>query len=64
MIGLLVRETIALRRAYDCEHAWQPLSDASDGAQQCSRCGVIATPEGKRELARAADRFHGRPHHG
>lgn len=57
MIGLLARETIALRRAYDCEHVWQSWNAAED---TCCKCGVIATPDGKKALARAADRFHGR----
>lgn len=57
MIGGLVRETIALRRAYDCTHAWKPLNAGED---QCSKCAVIATPEGKVNLERMTRAFHGR----
>ena len=45
MIGLLARGTVALRRAYDCEHVWKPWNAAED---TCCKCGVIVTPEGKK----------------
>lgn len=58
MIGLLVRDTIALRRAYDCEHDWQRYNETEE---QCNRCLVIVTPAGKENLAKATERFFGRP---
>jgi hypothetical protein len=56
-IGLLARETILLRRAYDCAHQWEP---REPGWERCVRCGIEATPDGKAHLARMAARFHGR----
>lgn len=47
-IGALVRETILLKRAYECDHEWVHHSETED---QCVRCTVIATPEGKKYLA-------------
>lgn len=58
MIGLLVRDTIALRRAFDCKHDWKSINETEE---QCSHCLVIATPAGKENLAKAAERFYGRP---
>ncbi len=49
MIGLLVRETILMARVFRCAHTWTKHSEAED---QCSKCGVLATPEGKAELER------------
>jgi len=59
VIGLLARETILLRRAYSCEHDWKPILGSPLGEEQCIRCTVIVTPEGKAKLARAAAAFHG-----
>lgn len=53
IVGLLVRETIALKRALRCEHDWTPLNETED---RCRLCGVIATEEGKQALARIAAR--------
>ena len=63
MIGLLARETILLRRSYDCAHEWVPYAQEQPGSQeeQCVKCTIIATPEGKQHHARMAARFHGRP---
>ena len=58
IVGAVVRQTIQLRRAYDCSHAWVKDSPTED---RCTECGVIATEEGKKNLARMAARFHGRP---
>jgi hypothetical protein len=58
MIAGLVRETILLRRAFDCEHVWA--SSDRPGEETCTRCTVSVTPEGKVELQRLADRFHRR----
>jgi hypothetical protein len=39
-----------MSRALKCEHkAWRSLNDAED---QCEACGVIATAEGKLNLAK------------
>ena len=57
-VGIVVRETIQLQRAYACEHKWVPLNETEE---QCSRCSIIATPEGKTYLARIADRFRPKP---
>ncbi len=48
MIGQLVSETIGLIRAYKCSHKWGPHSATEE---QCKLCGIIATPEGKANLA-------------
>ena len=56
-VGGLVRETIALKRAYTCEHEWKPLNAGED---QCQRCTVIATPEGKESLARISAHYRGK----
>ncbi len=58
MIGLLARETIGLMRAYRCQHEWVRLNDQEE---QCTRCTIIATQDGKKTLAVAAARFRGRP---
>ena len=68
-VGGLVRETVLLRRAYDCDHDWQPYAEpvppppsvGTGPAEQCTKCTVIVTAEGKKNLLAAADRFHGRP---
>jgi len=57
-VAALCIDTIRLRSAYDCEHDWQRFSETED---QCTRCSVIATPDGKVKLKQLADRFHGRP---
>lgn len=44
----LVRETIALARAYRCTHKWEKYSDTED---QCQNCGILATEDGKKNLA-------------
>lgn len=56
MIGLLVRETVALKRAFECEHEWAPYVHAlpSNPEDQCSKCGIIATPAGKIALQKIA----------
>jgi hypothetical protein len=57
MIGLLVRETVALIRAYRCEHEWSPINAVEE---QCEHCRIIATADGKRNLAAMAARYLGR----
>lgn len=57
-IGRLVSDTIQLRRAYSCDHDWRKFSDTEE---QCHKCGVICTEDGKKNLARMAARFFGRP---
>jgi ribosomal protein S27AE len=57
MVGKLVRETIQLRRSYDCKHEWTRINEKEE---QCSRCGVIVTEEGKKNLERMASAFHGK----
>lgn len=54
-IFALVRETVGLRRAYDCTHAWVK---ASGTEEQCARCGILATPIGKENLRAATERWH------
>lgn len=54
-IFALVRETVGLRRAYDCAHEWVK---ASETEQQCARCGILATPLGKENLRAATERWH------
>ncbi len=49
IVGQLVRETLAISRAMVCEHDWKVHNERED---QCEKCGVIATPEGKAHLAR------------
>ncbi len=52
-VGGLVRETILLARANRCDHEWVSYSGTEE---QCTRCAVIATEEGKKELAAMAVR--------
>ena len=68
-IAGLVIETIALRRAYDCTHDWQPYAepnpptvstDPTEPAERCTQCGIIATAKGKKNLQAMSDSFHGR----
>jgi len=54
MIGALVQQTLAMKRAIECDHAWVKLNDTED---QCSVCTTIATPEGKRYLERQKARI-------
>jgi len=54
-IFALVRETVGLRRAYDCTHAWVK---ASGTEEQCTQCGILATPIGKENLRAATERWH------
>ena len=60
-VGALAAETIALKRALECErdqkHEWKPYTSTEE---QCSNCAIVATPEGKKNLAKAAERFYGR----
>lgn len=56
-VAALVIDTIRLRRAYDCAHDWQRLNETEE---QCSKCTIIATPDGKKHLQMLSDRFHGR----
>lgn len=51
IVGQVVRETLALKRALECEHEWATHSTTEE---QCKRCLVIATAEGKATLARMA----------
>jgi hypothetical protein len=53
----LVRETVALRRAYDCTHSWVK---ATETEEQCAHCGVIATAEGKANLRAMTVSWHRR----
>jgi len=48
-VGQIVVQTIRTKRALECTHEWVKLNDTED---QCKRCGVIATEEGKRNLER------------
>ncbi len=61
-VTAVVMDTIRLRRAYDCErdglHEWKAVTPTEE---QCQRCSIIATPEGKKSLARMAAGFHGYP---
>ena len=60
IVAGIVMDTIRLRRAYDCErdqlHEWKPVTPTEE---QCQRCSIIATAEGKESLARMAASFHG-----
>ncbi len=61
MIGLLVRETILLRRAYGCEHSWEKTKECKEpDEEQCIKCTIVATKEGKVNLERATNVFYGR----
>lgn len=53
----LVRETVALRRAYDCAHRWVKATEAEE---QCAHCGVIATAVGKANLRAMTVSWHRR----
>ena len=53
IVGQLVRETLALKRALACEHVWKAHNDREE---RCEACGVIVTPEGKAYLARLAQK--------
>lgn len=53
-VGQVVADALALKRAAECEHDWEPYSDEED---RCCRCGVIATEEGKQALERLKARF-------
>lgn len=64
-IFALVRETVGLRRAYDCTHAWvkasgteQQAGGSEQSSEQCARCGILATPIGKENLRAATERWH------
>lgn len=54
-VGQLVRETLQLQRALLCDHDWKPFAGESN-TEQCARCEVVATPEGKKHLAALASR--------
>ena len=56
-VGFLVRHTILLQRVYLCDHEWGYLNDSEE---QCVRCSVIATLQGKDHLARMARTSNGR----
>lgn len=56
MIGLLVRETICLIRAYKCSHTWDQINTEEE---QCQHCKIIVTPEGKKNLEGMARRYNG-----
>lgn len=56
-IFALVRETVALRRAYDCTHRWVK---ATETEEQCACCGILATPEGKANLRTMTVGWHRR----
>ncbi len=47
-IGALIAETLAMKRAAECEHDWARLNDTEE---QRSRCTVIATEQDKKNLA-------------
>lgn len=54
LVGQVCAQAIRLKRMLDCPgHEWVRLNDDED---QCRRCGVIATEEGKRNLLRMARR--------
>lgn len=48
MIGLLVRGTILLKRAQQCDHEWKRINETEE---QCQKCTVIVTEAGKKHLA-------------
>lgn len=56
----VITETIALRRAYDCEHDWRPVEGIGgrEPEEQCALCAVIATVSGKENLRMMAENFH------
>src|SRR5574343_1441647 len=49
LVSQIVSQTIGLRRALRCAHEWQYFNATED---QCTKCGVLATEEGKKNLAR------------
>jgi hypothetical protein len=68
-VGHLVRETVLLRRSYDCDHKWVALPAADPPTQfpeeQCSCCsfivgGNVPVEQAKLTLKRMSNNFHGR----
>lgn len=60
-VAAVVIDTIRVQRAYDCTHDWQRLNEKEE---QCTKCTIIATPDGKVRLQELAARYHrakGRP---
>ena len=47
IVGKTVVQTIKLKRVYECNHVWEKLNDTED---QCKKCGVIVTENGKKYL--------------
>lgn len=56
-VFFLARETVALRRAYDCTHEWVRVNETEE---QCSRCGLVATEAGKANLRAMTVSWHRR----
>jgi len=54
VIGQIVNHMVRMRRVHECEHEWK---DIGGGEEQCTRCTIIATPEGKVNLARITARY-------
>ncbi len=52
-VGQIVHHAIGLMRVAQCQHEWVHLNDTED---RCTRCRVIATEEGKKNLERARRR--------
>ncbi len=53
-VGQLIADTLAMKRAAECDHRWVPYDLGED---RCSRCHVVATELGKQHLERLKARF-------
>lgn len=47
-VGFVARANILLMRAQNCDHVWKRINDTEE---QCEKCTVIVTEEGKQRLA-------------
>lgn len=55
-VGQIVRQAIQYMRVMECVHVWVRLNDTDqwgdETEDQCLKCGIIATAEGKKNLER------------